>query len=127
MCCTQREMGIEGRRLGWDDGWFQPEYVPCCIRPARQDAQKEQRKGGLDTGIQCGRCKKDTMRLLRVVRRAEEHRGEALPVPVCELACPCGSVAALAAPVVERLAAKRGVTLHLPEPATDPEGDPDVW
>ncbi len=120
-------MGMEGKRLGWEDGWWKPEYVPCCIQPAKQDEQREGRQGGQDTGIQCGRCRGDTMRLLRVVRRAEEHRGEALPVVLCELGCPCGNQTAMTAPVVERMAQINGVSLHLPEPVKDEEGDPDVW
>lgn len=114
MCCTQREMQAEGKKIDTTQ-WFRVKEVPCCIpkTPPVTNAQREERKGGMDTGIPCGRCLNNTLRLLRTVKRAEQHEGEDLGVTLVELACPCGNQTVYLASVAERLAAQNGVTIHV--------------
>lgn len=116
MCCTEKEMAAEGKKLP-TDRWFQVREVPCCIPPVQpeREAVQRERRTAQDTGIRCDRCRVNTLRLLRVLYRAEQHEGELLPVPVCELACPCGAQVALTAENVERLALLHGTMMTIPK------------
>lgn len=118
MCCTQKEMAAAGQSTP-TDRWFEVKVVPCCIpaAPLEPESRKEERKaGGFDTKIPCGKCGKGTLRLLRVVRYAEQHNNEELPFPLAEMNCPsCDSSTTYTVPVMLDLAQKNGVLMHVPE------------
>ena len=115
MCCHQKEMQAEGKKVPTDQ-WFSVKEVPCCIPKVSKepDSREKEREHGFDTGIPCGACKgTNTLRLLRTVREAEQHDGEELPVSLCELGCPCGSTTVYTVEVATRLAAMNGVSMHV--------------
>lgn len=116
MCCTQKEMAAEGKKIP-TDRWYQVKHVPCCVKPKQEQVlehEVEERKTGQDTGVPCHQCKRNTYRLLRVVRTAEKHGGEKLPVPTCETECPqCGHKMAWSGLALEIVARQNGVDLHI--------------
>lgn len=119
MCCTQKEMQAEGKTVP-TDRWFEVKHTPCCVPdPRKQSTEqaKRERVGGghhIDTKIECETCHKNTLRFSRLVERAEQHGGEKLGVPTCELNCPtCDAKVSYAAWVLRELCAKRGVLLNV--------------
>ena len=118
MCCTDREMRAEGKKMP-TDRWFGVKHTPCCIPKAHEQSTeqaKREREGehNIDTKIECERCHRDTLRFSRLVTHAEQHGGEELEVPVCELNCPtCDAKVSYAAWVLRELCAKRGVLLNV--------------
>lgn len=117
MCCTDRELRAEGKKLP-TDRWFGVKHTPCCIPKAHEQSTeqaKREREGehNINTLIPCGRCQRNTLRFSRLVTHAEQHGGEELEVPVCELNCPCGAKVSMAAWVVREKAATRGVLLNV--------------
>ena len=109
-------MQAEGKKIP-TDRWYEVKVVPCCVKPESEreiEGEQEERRTGQDTGVPCHRCKRNTYRLLRVVRTAEKHGGEKLPVPTCETECPqCGHKFAWSGFVLEVLARDNGVDLHI--------------
>ncbi len=116
MCCTQREMAAEGKKIDTEN-IYQVEVVPCCIPKQKQpsDATVKERKSGTgtDTGIPCSTCHIGTLRLIHVTYRAEQHEGEVLPVVLCELVCGCGQHTTLVREVLEELAHQHGRDIHV--------------
>lgn len=118
MCCTQKEMQAEGKKVP-TDRWYQVKRVPCCMpdssKQATEQAKRERaEEHNIDTKIECDNCHKNTLRFSRLVRYAEQHGGEELEVPTCELNCPtCDAKVSLAAWVLAEQCAKRGVLLNV--------------
>ncbi len=122
MCCTDKEMAAEGKKLP-TDRWFTPVHVPCCVQDKEHTSTvevKEERKASImETGVPCGKCideGRTFMQLMRVVRKAEQHDGKELAVPVCELHCnKCGADASFTVAMVNMLSSQNGVEVHIPE------------
>lgn len=120
MCCTDKELAAEGKKLPTDQ-WFQPVYVPCCVQDKTKvstESVKEERKAAImETGVPCGRCiyeGRHYMLLMRVVRRAEQHGGQELAVPVCELHCSkCGLDMSMTVDMVNMLSRQNEVEMHI--------------
>lgn len=120
MCCTQREMAAQGKKIDAEN-IYQVSVVPCCIpkgKPPSDATIKDRRRGGPDTGIPCSNCQHGTLRLIHVTYRAEQHDNERLPVVLCELVCACGEHTTLVKEVLEDLAHQHGKDIHVePEEA----------
>lgn len=119
MCCTQKEMQAEGKKIP-TDRWYQVKHKPCCTtdpsKQATEEAKREREGAGhhIDTKIECGTCHRNTLRFSRLVTHAEQHGGEELEIPTCELNCPtCDAKVSLAAWVLREMCATRGVLLNV--------------
>lgn len=111
MCCTDKELAAEGKKLP-TDRWFSVKHQPCCIPDPNRVPERETREremGSVETSIPCDRCQKGTYKLLRTLSKAERHGGEDLPHTLCELKCGfCGNDMVMIAEVVKELAQKNG-------------------